>query len=151
MDDQVRAVTRAKSSRAILDGFSLWLESRVAQVLPKSPMGEAIGYARSNWQALNRYLEAPWLSIDNNPSERAIRPIAIGRKNWVHLGSDAGGRTAAILLSVTQSAKELGLEPWSYLRDVLSRVSTHPHSRIAELLPDRWRKPQPEVEPDRKG
>ena len=81
MDDQVRAEARDKNSREILNGFSLWLESRVVQVLPKSPMGEAIGYARSNWQALNRYLEAPWLSIDNNASERAIRPIAIGRKN----------------------------------------------------------------------
>jgi transposase len=151
MDDQVRAEARDKNSREILNGFSLWLESRVVQVLPKSPMGEAIGYARSNWQALNRYLEAPWLSIDNNASERAIRPIAIGRKNWLHLGSDAGGRTAAILLSVTQSARELGLEPWSYLRDVLARVSTHPHSRIAELLPDRWGKPEIDVETGRKG
>jgi transposase len=93
MDDQVRAEARDKNSREILDGFSRWLESRVVQVLPKSPMGEAIGYARSNWQALNRYLEAPWLSIDNNASERAIRPIAIGRKNSYDLLSSLGARS----------------------------------------------------------
>jgi transposase len=139
IEDQVLAEKRDRESRAILDDFSIWLESQVGSTLPKSPLGEALGYARSNWKALNRYLEQPWLSIDNNASERAIRPIAVGRKNWLHLGSDAGGRTAAILLSVTQSARAFGLEPWSYLRDVLDRVSTHPSSRLSELLPDQWK------------
>jgi hypothetical protein len=122
----------------ILDGFSAWLEAQLGSALPRSPLGEAIGYARSNWKALTRFLEQPWLAPDNNASERAIRPIAVGRKNWLHLGSAAGGRTAAILLSVTQSARAFGLEPWSYLRDLLGRVSTHPARRIAELLPDQW-------------
>lgn len=139
LEDRARSETRDRESRAILDGFSTWLESRVGSILPKSPLGMAISYTRSNWKALTRYLEQPWLSIDNNASERAIRPIAVGRKNWLHLGSDAGGRTAAILLSVTQSAKAFGLEPWSYLRDVLNRVSTHPASRVSELLPDQWK------------
>ncbi len=143
VEDQVRAELRESESRAILDGFSIWLESQIGQVLPKSPLGEAIGYARSNWKALSRYLESPRLAIDNNASERAMRPIAVGRKNWLHLGSNAGGRTAAILLSVTESAKAQGLEPWSYIRDVLSRVSTHPASRLEELLPDRWASPLP--------
>lgn len=139
LEDEVRADRRARQSRAILDGFSKWLESRVGPVMPKSPLGQAIGYARSNWSSLVRYLESPILSIDNNASERAIRPLALGRKNWMHLGSDAGGRTAAILLSVTQSAKAVGVEPWSYARDVLDRISTQPMSRLAELLPDQWR------------
>jgi transposase len=143
IEDSVTAQKRAEASSAILDGFSKWLESQAVQVLPKSPLGEAIGYARSNWKELNRYLEAPWLAIDNNASERAMRPIALGRKNWLHVGSDAGGRTAAILLSVTHSAKACGVEPWSYVRDVLDRVSTHPMSRLAELLPDQWRPIRP--------
>ena len=139
LEDAIRSERRDRESKEILDGFSKWLEAGVVRALPRSPLGEAINYTRSNWLALNRYLEAPWLSIDNNASERAIRPIAVGRKNWLHLGSDAGGRTAAILLSVTQSAQGLGVEPWSYLRDVLERVSTHPASRLAELLPDQWK------------
>ena len=77
-----------------------------------------------------------------NASENALRSIAIGRKNWLHLGSDAGGRTAAILMTVVQSCKHFKVEPFAYLKDVLDRVSTHPHSRIAELLPDAW-KPAP--------
>src|SRR5580698_10069234 len=103
----------------------------------KSPVGEAITHTRSNWAALSRYLESPYLSIDNNAVENAIRPIALGRKNWLHLGSDRGGKTAATLLSLVQSCKLLGNEPFAYLRDVLDRVSTHPASRIDDLLPDR--------------
>ena len=143
LEDQVRAGLRESESRVILDGFSIWLESQIGQVLPKSPLGEAIGYARSNWTALIRYLESPRLAIDNNASERAMRPIALGRKNGLHLGSNAGGRTAAILLSVAESAKTQGLEPWCDIRDVLSRVSTHPASRLEELLPDRWKASPP--------
>jgi transposase len=106
-------------------------------------VGEAIAYALSNGKALSRYLESPYLSIDNNASENAIRPIALGRKNWLHLGSDRGGRTAATLLSLVQSCKNLGNEPFAYLRDVLARVSTHPASRIDDLLPDRRVLPEP--------
>jgi transposase len=120
-------------------------------VLPKSPIGEAISYSRSNWTALSRYLEAEYLSIDNNASENAIRPIAVGRKNWLFCGSDRGGQTAATLMSLTSSCKSLGVEPFAYLRDVLDRVSTHPNSRIAELLPDRWGKPESADPPGRKG
>ncbi len=83
-----------------------------------------------------------WRST-TTPSENAIRPIALGRKNWLHLGSDRGGKTAATLLSLVQSCKDLGNEPFAYLRDVLDRVSTHPDSRIDELLPDRWKPPGP--------
>ena len=72
-----------------------------AKVLPRSPIGEAISYSRSNWAALSRYLEAEYLSIDNNASENAIRPIALGRKNWLFCGSDRGGQTAATLMSLT--------------------------------------------------
>jgi transposase len=115
------------------------------KVLPKSPIGEATAYAQSNWIALTRYLESAYLSIDNNATENALRPIGLGRKNWLHLGSDRGGRTTATLLSLVQSCKHLGNEPFTYLRDVLDRVSTHPASQINDLLPDRrvWPKAGP--------
>ena len=142
IEDEIRGQFRKEQSRPLMESFGTWLETVAGQVLPKSPMGQAVAYSRTNWTALNRYLEVPYLVIDNNASENALRSIAIGRKNWLHLGSDAGGRTAAILMTVLQSCKHFKFEPFAYLRDVLDRVSTHPHSRIAELLPDAW-KPDP--------
>jgi hypothetical protein len=136
-DDARVLAARSERSRPLLESFGGWLEGEAKKVVPKSPVGEAIAYARSNWVALTRYLESPWLSIDNNATENAIRPIALGRKNWLHLGSDRGGRTAATLLSLVQTCKNLGNEPFAYLRDVLDRVSTHPANRIDDLLPDR--------------
>ncbi len=99
----------------------------------------AIGYARSNWAALNRHVEAGFLAIDNNASELAEKPVAIGRRNWLFAGNEGGGGTAAILFSLTSTCKALGMDPFAYLRDVLERVCTHPVRRVAELLPDRWR------------
>jgi transposase len=136
--DEITHTARQERSRSLVEKFGAWLEQAAGQVLPKSPIGEAIAYARSNWTALTRFLDAGFLSIDNNAAERAMRPIALGRKNWLQIGSDRGGRTAAVLLSVVQSCAELRVEPFAYLRDVLDRVSTHPASRIAELLPDAW-------------
>jgi transposase len=151
LDAATRYALRQERSRPILDSFGTWLAGEAAKVLPRSPIGEAISYSRSNWTALSRYLEAGYLSIDNNASENAIRPIAVGRKNWLFCGSDRGGQTAATLMSLTSSCKSLGVEPFAYLRGVLDRVSTHPNSRIAELLPDRWRKPESADPPGRKG
>ena len=138
-DDAKRMAARTERSRPLLESFSAWLEGEAKKVLPRSPVGEAIAYAQlvEPEQRFSRYLELPYLSIDNNASENAIRPIALGRKNWLHLGSDRGGRTAATLLSLVQSCKNLGNEPFAYLRDVLERVNTHPHSRLDDLLPDR--------------
>ena len=114
-------------------------------------MGEAVSYARSNWTALDRYLESSVLDIDNNASERALRTVALGRKNWLFAGSDAGGETAATLISLCMTCKTHGVDPWAYLRDVLDRISTHPHSRIAELLPNRWQAVQAIDRDGRKG
>jgi transposase len=150
-DDDARLSLRLEKSRPILESLATWLETERIHVLPKSPMGEAISYARSNWIALNRYLESGALEIDNNASERALRTVALGRKNWLFAGSDAGGKTAATLISLCMTCKTLGVEPWAYLRDVLDRVSTHPNSRIEELLPDHW-KPAESADPtDRKA
>ena len=106
--------------------------------MPKSPIAEAITYALNQWDALLRYTTQGFLEIDNNAAERALRPIAVGRKNYLFFGSDVGGATAAVLYSLVQTCKHLGIEPWRYLRDVLERMPTHPPERLEELLPDRW-------------
>ena len=138
LDADRRRAMRHQRSRPILAEFGDWLDAQQLTVLPKSPMGEAIGYARRQWIALNRYLEDGRLEIDNNAAERALRAIAIGRKNWLFAGSDEGGRRAAIIYSLIATCKRHGVEPFAYLRDVLDRVSTHPQRAIAALLPHHW-------------
>ena len=93
----------------------------------------------SNWKALVRYCENGDLDIDNNGAERSLRGVAVGRKNWMFLGSDHGGRTAAVLTSLIAACKRLHVDPFAYLRDVFEHTSRHPQGRLAELLPDRWR------------
>jgi transposase len=129
---------RAERSRPIFDKFHAWLEAELPKVLPKSPIGEAIRYALNHWEALKRPLEAGFLELDNGACERAFKPVALGRKNWLFAGSDKGGQTAAVLMSLCTTCKDLGIDPQAYLRDLLDRISTHPAKRIEELLPDRW-------------
>ena len=92
----------------------------------------------NHWVALERPLEAGFLELDNGASERAFKPVALGRKNWLFAGSDKGGQTAAVLMSLCTTCKSMDIDPQAYLRDVLDRISTHPARRIEELLPDRW-------------
>ena len=106
--------------------------------MPKSPEGMAMAYTLSNWEALIRYCDDGDLLIDNNGAERSPRGIAVGRRNWTFLGSDNGGRSAAILTSLTASCKQLSIDPFEYLRDVFQNISTLPKSRLDELLPDKW-------------
>jgi hypothetical protein len=134
----LRHRVRAERSRPIFDKFHDWLEAERPKVLPKSPIGEAIRYALNHWEALQRPLEAGFLELDNGACERAFKPVALGRKNWLFAGSDKGGQTAAILMSLCTTCKSLGIDPQAYLSDVLGRISTHPAKRIGELLPDRW-------------
>jgi transposase len=138
LDDAGRLQMRQDISRPFLDQFHIWLQEQRPQVLPKSPIAEAIGYALNNWTALIRYTEAGFLSIDNNVAEREMKRIAIGRKNWLFVGSDNGGRTAAVLFSFTSTCHRLGIEPWAYLHDVLTRLPSMPAERFVDLLPDRW-------------
>ena len=138
LDDDGRLRMRQELAVPILEKFHTWLTEQRAQVLPKSPMADAIGYALNNWTALIRYTQAGFLSIDNNVAEREMKRIAIGRKNWLFVGSETGGHTAAVLFSFTSTCHRLGVEPWAYLKDVLSRIPTTPAERLVELLPDRW-------------
>ena len=141
-----RAALRQERSAPILVQFHAWLLGLQASVggnvLPKSPMGEAITYALNQWDALCVYMLDGDLNIDNNAAENALRRIAIGRNNWMFLGSDNGGRTAAILFSFIASCQRHDVEPFAYLRDVLTRIASHPHHRLAELLPGKWKPAQ---------
>jgi hypothetical protein len=134
----LRLRLRQEQAVPLLTMLCQWLDRERDQALPKSPIGEAIGYARNHWAALARYTTQGYLAIDNNAAERALRAIAVGRKNYLFFGSDAGGETAAVLYSLVQTCKRLGVEPWRYLRDVLERLPTGPADRLEELLPDRW-------------
>lgn len=135
---QQRRELRQKHSVPILKAFQLWLESETHHVLPKSPLGKAITYAKQQWRALCRYTEDGELAIDNNLSERTLRCVAVGRKNWMFAGNDEGGRRAAILYSLICTCKHHGIDPFAYLRDVLRRLPTHPPEAIAELSPLAW-------------
>jgi transposase len=138
-----RHALRGERSRPIFQQFHDWLVAEVPKVLPKSPIGEAIRYALNHWAALARPLEAGFLELDNGACERAFKPVALGRRNWLFAGSDKGGETAAVLMSLCTTCKALGIDPQAYLRDVLERISTHPARRIEELLPDRWQALRP--------
>jgi transposase len=131
---------RRERSLPILTEFRTWLDDQRDRVLPKSPIGQAMGYALNNWDALMRYTTDGRLHIDNNTAERALRHAVVGRKNWMFAGSARGGHAAATLYSLIQSAKRHRLDPFAYLRDLLARVSTHPNNRIEELFPDRWKR-----------
>ena len=140
---EIRLGLRQKLSIPRLAEFKKWLESIQAssggRVLPKSAIGQAVTYALNQWDALCVYTTDGDLAIDNNAAENALRRIAIGRKNWLFAGSDNGGRTAAILFSLIATCQRHDVEPFAYLRDVLTRIASYPHNRLAELLPGRCR------------
>jgi transposase len=129
---------RQMESVPLLVAFGEWLTEQECHVLPKSPLGQAVAYARSNWAALCRYPEHGGLSIDNNLAERMLRAQALGRKNWTFLGNDRGGRTAAVLYSLTGTCKHLDIDPFAFLADILRRLPSQPAGRLDELLPDVW-------------
>ncbi len=131
----VRCEARLARAKPLLDDFRFWMEKSLRQLSPKSETAGAIRYALSRWRALTRYAEDGRLEIDNSAAERALRAVALGRKNYLFAGSDAGGERAAAIYSLIGSAKLNGLDPELYLRTVLTRVNAHPINRIAELLP----------------
>ena len=107
----------------------------LTQVSAKSPMAQAIGYTLGNWTALTRFVGDGRIDAHNNAAERALRGVAIGRKNYLHVGSDAGGHTAAVMYTLLGTAKLNGINPQRYLRHVLEHLPEHPSNRIDELLP----------------
>jgi transposase len=140
--EEQRRETREAKARPVLEKLGKWLEKEAAATLPKTPLGQALTYARNNWAALNRYVEQGFLAIDNNLSERTPRAIALGRNNWGVVGSEAGGRTAAVLYSVVGTCEHSNIDPFAYLRDALPglfALGDEPAAeQLAEWLPDRW-------------
>ena len=138
----IRIEHRQSKAQPRLAEFKAWLESCLVSgggsVLPKSAMGQAIGYALNQWDALAVYATDGDLAIDNNAAENALRRVAIGRKNWLFLGSNTGGHTAAVLFSLIASCDRHKVDPFAYLRDILTRIAAHPSNRVEELLPERW-------------
>jgi transposase len=135
---------RQGRSREVMDEFKAWLDAEQPRHPPRGPMGEAIGYALGQWDALTLFLTDPHLPVDNNASERALRVAALGRKNFLFVGSDEAGENLAGLYSLIATCEANGVNPVEYLANVLLRVQTHPASRIDELLPHNWTPPRPE-------
>jgi transposase len=140
--EEQRRQIRQTRAEPILKALQEWLEEQKNKALPKALLGVAVGYARNNWEALNRYLEKGYLGIDNNLSERTLRAIALGRNNWGVIGSEAGGRSAAVAYTVVGTCKHLGIDPFAYLREALMGLfefgDKPTTEQIAEWLPDRW-------------
>ncbi|WP_262032348.1 IS66 family transposase [Microvirga sp. Mcv34] len=136
---EARRQMRQEQARPKVEALRQWLERELARLPGKSPTAQAIRYALSRWTALCRYLDDGTIEIDNNAAERSIRPVALGRKNWLFAGSDAGGERAAAILSLTETAKLNGLDPEAWLRDVLARIADHPINRVGNLLPWNWK------------
>jgi hypothetical protein len=135
-----RQGVRDTRSRPLVEAMKSWLEDQLHRVPPRSGLAEAIRYALARWPALCRFLEDGRIELDNNPVERAIRPVALGRKNHLFAGSDGGADRCAVVASLLETAKLNGVEPHAYLKDVLDRLTNgHPMSRIDDLLPWNWK------------
>lgn len=130
-----RRRVRRESTAPLLEDLRTWMNATLSQVSAKSPMALAIGYALSNWTALTRFVDDGRIEAHNNAAERALRGVALGRKNYLHLGSDVGGDSAAVIYTLIGSAKLNDIDPQRYLTHVLQRIAEHPINRIDELLP----------------
>jgi transposase len=146
---EARLAVRAEQSAQLFADLKHWMEQTLPRISGKSDLAGAIRYALSRWDALSLVLRDGRACLDNNAAERAMRPIPLGRKNWLFAGSDAGGERAAAIYSLTETAKLSGLDPEDYLRQVLERIADHPVKRVHELLP--WNLAQVRTRLDQRG
>jgi transposase len=139
LQPEQRLKLRQELAAPILAALQPRLEGMRERHLPQSPMGKAIGYTLGEWQPLTRYLEDGRLEIDNNLTENAIRPSAVGKKNWLFIGHPEAGWRSAVIYSLIVSCRRRGIEPWEYLRDVLQRLPAMKQSELPSILPARWK------------
>ena len=135
-----RLQMRDERSKPLWQELHLWLQLERTRVPDGSAIAKAIDYSLKHWTGLSRFLLDGAVPIDNNHIENQMRPWALGRRNWLFIGSQLAGERAAVVMSLLQSAKLHGHEPWAYLKDLLTRLPTQLNSRIGELLPHRWQR-----------
>jgi transposase len=133
------AVRKEKAKLLVSDEFEAWLRVQHERVSRKSETGKAIAYAPNHWAALTRFLGDGRICLSNNAAERALRGVAVGRRNWTFAGSDRGGERAAAIYTLIETAKLNGVDPQAWLADVLARLPDHPAKRVGDLLPWNWR------------
>jgi len=134
-----RLTVREERSKPLVIALEAWLRAQHERVSRKSEIGKALAYTLNHWAALTRFLEDGRICMSNNAAERALRGIAVGRRNWTFAGSDRGGERAAAIYTLIETAKLNGVDPQAWLADVLARLPDHPVKRINELLPWRWK------------
>ena len=137
--EQIRSSLRQERSKPILAKIKIWLDAESQLVLPRSPMAQAINYALNQWDALNRYTEQGYLNIDNNAAERALKRVALGRKNWLFAGHDEAGASHARLYTLIASAERHGVDPQAYLTSIFAKINDTPPSELDQFLPDVWK------------
>jgi transposase len=133
--EEERLSLRQEKSKPILDEFRQWMDDRL-DVLPGSLLGKAIGYANNRWDKLTIYTDTANVPIDNNAVERAIRPVAVGRKNWLFAGSEMGGEAAATFFTLIESAKRCEVDPWIYIQTLLKKIIWHKRPDLEDLFPN---------------
>lgn len=140
LDEDATLALRQERSVPVLARIKTWLDTEGEIVLPRSPMGAAIMYAKNQWAALNFYVTRGFLNIDNNASERALKRVALGRKNWLFAGNDTAAASCARLWSLIASAERHGLDPQRYLTSVLAKIGQTPSEELGQFLPDVWKR-----------
>jgi transposase len=148
LEPEARWLLRQQRSRPIVDALHVWLTEQRQKLANADVTARAIDYSLSNWRALTRYLDDGNVPIDNNAAENAVRPLVVGRKNWLFVGSQQAGERAAVVMSLIESAKLNGHDPWAYLKDVFERLPTLKQRDLAQLLPHNWRPANDAAEPN---
>jgi transposase len=139
MTAETKLSYRQEHARPVLKSLYLWMQQAIQEVLPASLIGKALVYSLQRWERLSLYAESPQLHVDNNPIENSIRPIALGRKNYLFAGNDKAAQRAAMFYSLLATCKNHNVNPYDWLKDVLARVNDYPMKKIEDLLPQNWK------------
>lgn len=138
VSDSDRHRMRQQIAKPKIDQLTIWLNETRPFEPPKTKLGEAITYTINRWHGLLTYLDFPFVEISNNGSERSIKPLVLSRRNWLFAGSEDGGKTAATIMSIIETCKRLDINPFEYMKDVLTRFPSAKTSDIDNILPRRW-------------